>query len=172
MIKALGPRRGQPRQIGSRKGTVRPLITRPNGDFRGWIPGRPERYAGINLGAAIGHIRVDGPTQSDVDGREIRQVALVCQQAAGTAKRFAILLNPARIAYRAIEARQSSRDVLCRCLYGSLIVSRRQNELFAIEVSMQKDSVNSGRQLRHSDVAQSLVNRLFSQAQMRITRPR
>src|SRR6266436_1610177 len=143
MINALDPDRRQTSQIGSRKGTVGPLITWANGDVHGWVPGRPERYAGIDLGAAIGHIRVDSPTQSDVDRGQARQVTPVSQQAGGTAKRFAILLNPARITYGTIEARQSSRDVLCRCLYGSLMVSRRKDELLAVEVSTQKDSIDS-----------------------------
>src|ERR1700689_392176 len=102
MIKALGPGRDQSSQGRSGIGTVDPLITWANGGFRGRIPGPPESHAGIDLGPFIGQISVKSPTQFDVDRREIRQVALISQQAAGTAKRFAILLNPARIAYGTI----------------------------------------------------------------------
>src|ERR1035437_3293882 len=99
MINALVPAGGHTSQTCSGKGTISPLIAWGNGNFPGRIPDRAEGYAGINLGAAIGHISVDRPTQFDVDRGQTRQIALVSQQTSSTVNRCGVCLYPARIAY-------------------------------------------------------------------------
>src|SRR5580658_2614404 len=120
MIAALRPCSRQSRKIDVGKGAVGPLIAWSDADFGRHLPGCLERGTGINLGAAIGDVAVDCPTDLNVERGQVRYLALVRHEAGGTADGPGIFLAPTRIAQRAIEARQAGRDVFGSCLYGRL----------------------------------------------------